>query len=104
VRRRYIAVIIKSEQTFTEKELYDAVWSNMLRLFGEYGASQAELALIEYNPEKNQAIFRCSHKTLEMVKVALVALTGINNEKTTPRILRVSGTLKALRRKVSNPR
>jgi RNase P/RNase MRP subunit POP5 len=102
VRRRYIAVRTISEQASTEKELYDAVWSNLTRLFGEFGASQAGLSLIEYNPKSRQAIFRCSHKTLELVKVAIVALTEIGNENVALHILRVSGTLKALRRKLGN--
>lgn len=102
MRRRYIAVRAVSEQAFTEKELYDAVWSSLIRLFGEFGASQAELALIKYNPKSRQAIFRCSHKTLELVKVAIVALTEISNEKAALHILRVSGTLKALQRKLGN--
>ena len=100
MKRRYIAIRIESEQTFSEKELYDAVWSSLQRLFGEYGASQAELGLIEYDPENKRAIFRCSHKTLELVKAAIVALTEISNGKVALRILRVSGTLKALRKKV----
>jgi RNase P/RNase MRP subunit POP5 len=104
VRRRYIAVRTESEQAFSEKELYDSVWSSLVRLFGEFGASQAELSLIEYNPKSSQAIFRCSHKTLELVKVAIVALTEIGNENVAFHILRVSGTLKALRRKLGNPK
>jgi RNase P/RNase MRP subunit p30/RNase P/RNase MRP subunit POP5 len=104
VRRRYVAVRTEGEQAFTEKELYDAVWSSLIRLFGEFGVSHAELVLIEYNPKSRQAVFRCSHKTLELVKAAIVALTEIGSEKAALHILRVSGTLKALRRKLSKPK
>lgn len=100
IRRRYIAVKIDGNHPFNGKTLQDAVWNNMLRLFGEYGASQAELFLVEYDPERQQAIFCCSHKSLDLVKASIVATTKIGEEKTAIHILRVSGTLKSLRRKI----
>jgi RNase P/RNase MRP subunit POP5 len=98
-RRRYIAVDIDNEQTIDGQDFFDAVYMNVLRLFGEYGASQTELALIEYNSRTKQAILRCSHKGLDLVKAAIVAITTIKNEKATVHILLVSGTLKTLRKK-----
>jgi len=102
MRRRYIAVKIEGNQTLSERDVYDAVWNSLARLFGEYGASQAELSLIEYNQEKKQAIFRCSHKALEMVKASLAAITEADGEKVAFHVIRVSGTLKSLRTKVTN--
>ncbi|MCW4019892.1 MAG: Rpp14/Pop5 family protein, partial [Candidatus Bathyarchaeota archaeon] len=81
-------------------DLYDAVWASVLKLFGEYGASQTDLALVEYVSEKRQAILRCSHKALDLVKASLAAITEIKNGKATVHIILVSGTLKALRRKI----
>ena len=80
----------------------DAVWTSLVRLFGEYGASQAELYLIEYDADKAQAIFRCSHKALEMVKASIVATTEVANEKAAFHMIRVSGTLRSLRTKIPN--
>ena len=102
VRRRYIAVKIEGNLTLSERDLYDAAWASLAKLFGEYGASQAELSLIEYSPEKKQAVFRCSHKALEMVKASLAAMTEVANEKVAFHIIRVSGTLRALRTKTAN--
>jgi len=101
-RRRYISVKIDSEKTFDERDFYDAVWASVFRLFGEYGASQTELVLVEYDLKKRQAILRCSHKVLDMVKASLVAVTDVKDEKATIHILLVSGTLKSLRRKLQN--
>lgn len=100
MRRRYTAVKIDSERTFDERDFYDAVWTSILRLFGEYGASQTELTLIEYDQETNQAILRCSHKALDLVKASIVAVTEIENESATLHIVLVSGTLKSLRSKI----
>jgi len=100
LRRRYIAVKIESNHPVEERDFYEAVWTSILKLFGEYGASQAELALVDYDLEANQAILRCSHKALDLVRASIVAVTGIRNEKAAAHILLVSGTLKSLRRKL----
>jgi RNase P/RNase MRP subunit POP5 len=103
MRRRYIAVKIDGGEMFDERDLYDAVWASILRLFGEYGASQTELTLVEYDPKGRQAVLRCSHKALDLVKASIVAVTEIANEKAAAHILSVSGTLKSLRRKIRKP-
>lgn len=103
MRRRYIAVRIDSDGVFDERDVYDAVWTSVLRLFGEYGASQTELILIGYDQETKQAIFRCSHGALDLVKASIVALTEIGNEEAAAHIVLVSGTLRSLRRKISLP-
>ena len=103
MRRRYIAVKTDSDGTFDGRDIYDAVWTSILRLFGEYGASQTELTLVEYNPETKQAILRSSHRALNLVKASIVAVTEINSEKATVHIVLVSGTLKSLRKKTQRP-
>ena len=101
MRRRYIAVRIDSDRTSEERDIYDAVWTSILRLFGEYGASQTELTLVDYDQETKQAILRCSHKALSLVEASIVAVTEMDNEKATIHIVLVSGTLRSLRRKIS---
>ncbi len=103
MRRRYIAVRIDSDGISDGRDVYDAVSSSILRLFGEYGASQTELALIEYDQETKQAILRCSHRALDLVKASIVAVTEANNEKATVHIALVSGTLKSLRSRIPRP-
>jgi len=100
MRQRYIAVRVESDQMVEERDFYDAIWASILRLFGEYGASQTEFGLVEFNPKKSQAILRCSHKALDLVKASTVAVTEIGNGKATVHVLLVSGTLKSLRRKL----
>lgn len=81
-----------------------AVSVSLLKLFGEYGASQAELAFIEYNPELRCLILRCSHKALDMVKASIAVVTNIRGEKAALHILYVSGTLRALRKRITLPK
>jgi len=101
VRRRYIAVRIDSDQTIERKDFIRAVWSSILRLFGEHGASQTELKIIDYDPAKGLAVLRCSHKALPMIKASIPCITHIGASPVAIHVERVSGTLKALRRKLS---
>jgi len=90
-----------SEQPVSKGDVADTVWNAVLRLFGEYGASQTNLALIEYDQEKSWGIIRCSHRTVEMVRASIASVTEINEKSVAIHVLRVSGTLKALKRKGS---
>jgi ribonuclease P/MRP protein subunit POP5 len=101
MRKRYLVFKIKSEQSVNKRDVTDAVWNAVLKLFGEYGASQINLALIEYDPEKSCGVMRCSRRTVEMVRASIASVTEINEKSVAIHVLGVSGTLKALRRKVS---
>ena len=99
-RRRYLAIKVLSEQSISKRDIVDAVWNAVLQLFGEYGASQTNLTFIEYNSEKSWGIVRCSHRALEMVRASVASVTEINGKPVAIDVLGVSGTLKALRKKV----
>jgi RNase P/RNase MRP subunit POP5 len=85
---------------FDEHTVLDAIYSSLLRLFGEVGASKANIKLIESFPEKNQLIIRCSHLMLEKVRASITSITEINKKETAIHVLDVSGTLKALSKKI----
>lgn len=96
MRRRYLAVKLVSEQPISREDLMDTIWDAIIQLFGEYGASQTDLSLIQYQPEKNCAIVRCSHKALEVVKASIASITEISGKPAAIHIQMISGTLKAL--------
>lgn len=91
---------IDIEGNVERTDLINAVSSSLLKLFGEFGASLAELTLVDFDPQVNCATFRCSHKTLEMVKSSIIALGEIKGKKAATQIVYVSGTLKALRKRL----
>ncbi len=101
VRRRYLAAQLETVSKINQREFIESVWSAVTKLFGEYGASQTELALIEYDVEKGFAVIRTKHTALNMVRAALASITRIGDAPVAVRVLVVSGTLKALRKKVS---
>jgi len=104
VRRRYIAVRIDSDQILKKEDVYGAIWSSLLRLFGEYGASQTGLRLIEYDSKNKQAVLRCLHNALPLVKASIPCVTRIDGRPAAIHIQIVSGTLKALKRKLAEPK
>jgi ribonuclease P/MRP protein subunit POP5 len=77
----------------------NAVEASVQRLFGEYGASQANLKLIKFIPQKSQLVVRCSHKVLEHVRAAIASIIEINEKTAAIHVVGVSGTLKALYKK-----
>jgi RNase P/RNase MRP subunit POP5 len=91
-----------SEEKLGREDLMDAIWNAILRLFGEYGASQVSLTPIEINTERNYAILRCSHRALEMVRAAIASITEINAKPSAVHVIGVSGTLKSLKKKFSS--
>lgn len=106
MRQRYIAVKIKLERKKTKNSdlnsavIWRVVWHSLLQLYGEYGASKTDLSLIEYDPENMHAIFRCTHKGLNIVRNAISAVTQVKGLKAAFHVLYVSGTLRSLRRKL----
>ena len=99
MRRRYLALKIVGEQTIDGGDLIRVLREAVLQLFGEYGASQANLSLVEYEPDGNFAVLRCSHRALEMVRASVASVTEINAKPVAIHVVGVSGTLKSLRKK-----
>ena len=98
-KRRYLALKVESRQLPDELAVLDAVYASIQRLFGEYGASQANIKLIKYLPEKSQFVIRCSHLMLERVRAAIASTVEVNGTNATVHVVDVSGTLKALSKK-----
>jgi RNase P/RNase MRP subunit POP5 len=93
---------IDPPNTFEAKEFIDAVWNSVFKLYGEYGASKTGLALISYDKEKGIVIIRTFHTAVEMVRAALASITKVGDKPAAVHVMRVSGTLRALRQKLHN--
>lgn len=100
-RHRYLALKIESNKTFDKRTLLNKIWNSLTRLYGEYGASKANLVLIDYKPEEGFAILRCNNNGILMVRAAIAIITQIMEAQVAIHVLAISGTIKALRRKLS---
>lgn len=96
IKQRYLRLRLNSDVAPTSKELVDAIWNAITKLYGEYGASHTNLTLIDYNPEKRVAVIRTSLPTVNMVRTSLAAIISVANREAALHVVAVSGTKKAL--------
>jgi RNase P/RNase MRP subunit POP5 len=95
-KRRYLALKLESEIIPTERELVDAIWAAVTKLYGEVGASQTGLALISFDVERRILVIRTSLVALPCVRASLATITSVAGKDAVLRVLGVSGTLKSL--------
>ncbi|MGB9841540.1 MAG: Rpp14/Pop5 family protein [Candidatus Bathyarchaeales archaeon] len=98
VKRRYLVLLVDSDSAPSPKELMDAIWSAVVKLYGEVGASQTSLSLIEYNAEKKVAVIRTALAKVNLVRASLATITSVAGKDAALHVLTVSGTIKALRK------
>jgi len=103
VKRRYLALEIDSCGTLSSKEFMDAVWEAISRLYGEYGASQTSLSLINFDEKNKSVVLRTGHTTVDMVRTAIASITRIRDMPAAVQISTVSGTIKALNKSLKQP-
>jgi RNase P/RNase MRP subunit POP5 len=96
VKRRYLALQFELEGVPGERELMDAVWGSVARLYGEVGASLTSMALISFDVSRKVAVVRTSLETLDMVRASLACITSVAGREAAVHVLAVSGTIKAL--------
>jgi RNase P/RNase MRP subunit POP5 len=96
VKRRYLALQLESEASPSGKEFLDAIWGSVTRLYGEFGASQTGLMLVNYDEERKIAVVRVWLATLQSVRASLALITHLAEKDAAVHVLAVSGTIKSL--------
>jgi RNase P/RNase MRP subunit POP5 len=96
LKRRYLALQLDTDSAPTERDFIDAVWTAITKLYGEYGASLASLALISYDCEGKFAVIRANLCAVDNVRVALSTMTLLGGKEAAVHVVAVSGTIKAL--------
>jgi ribonuclease P/MRP protein subunit POP5 len=96
VKRRYLALQLDCEGVPGERELMDAVWGSVTRLFGEVGASLTSLALVSFDVERKVAVVRVSLVSLPSMRASLATVRFVGGRAASMHVLAVSGTLRAL--------
>ncbi len=99
-RKRYILFKIHRDgPSITTKQLGNAIWKNLLSLFGEVMISDTRLFLNEYDEESGVGFLQCNLTQLENVIAAAALIGSINGTKISFEPMKTSGTIKALHRK-----
>ena len=97
-KRRYLALQLDmpTGDLPSDREFMDAVWGSITQLYGEYGASQANLVLINYAVEQKLAIIRVNLPALSNLRASIATIIQIADKPAAVHVLAVSGTIKAL--------
>ena len=90
VRRRYLALQVHSEADLTEADLSHAISDKIHLLYGVKGAA-----------ETNYRMIRCNHDKLIETRAALAHITAINGAPVSVQVITVSGTIKSLRKRLT---
>jgi RNase P/RNase MRP subunit POP5 len=77
-----------------------ALWDAVVKLYGEYGASLTNMTLIDFDVERKSVVIRTSLLTVSMVRASLASITSLAGVEAAVNVLAVSGTTKALRKKL----
>jgi ribonuclease P/MRP protein subunit POP5 len=96
-KKRYIEFRLFCEKNLDERSVERAIFSTFLALFGSFGVAKQNLRLIKFNNGSNKGILRCSLPCLEEAKSGLLFIREINGNPVTPKITKVSGSLKKLK-------
>lgn len=97
MRRRYLRFRVASERRYQRQEIEDAVRKGVTGLYGVRGLSQVEPVMIEFDEKGQSGILRCNHLHLRQMRASLVHITCITGSAASIQVVRVSGTIKALK-------
>lgn len=92
VRWRYVIFHVHSPLILKLEDLKAALKRHMRAFLGTYGLSRSSFKLMTYDEESKLGILRCSHDSLETIRVALALLSTINGEPSSIHVMKVVGT------------
>ncbi len=98
IKRRYLLVQLDCGAKCSSGEFMDAVWGSISRLFGEHGCSKAGLSLVGYDDAKQLGVLRVALDCVEQIRAALACVTKVGDRTAALHVLKLSGTLKSLKR------
>ena len=107
-RRRYLAFELISEREIDKRELLKEIRDSVYSLYGDTGASESKMWLIEYGKDEDAeggtdrcrgvGILRCAHNKVEEVRAALACIHSASGVRLGIRVIGISGTIKGASR------
>jgi RNase P/RNase MRP subunit POP5 len=99
-RRRYLSFQLHSDGPALgdEKQLSNAIWKNLLSLYGEVSAADSKLYLVSFDSEKGEGVLQCTLSSLEKVITSAVLIGSIGKSVVSFEPKKTSGTIKSLSR------
>ena len=97
--KRYFLVKTTSERSLSGEQLEIALTSSVRRLFGEFGLARIHPKVIRFDETRFEAVIASNKEGAEDLQAALGLISDNSEAKITVMTLRVSGTIKGLRRR-----
>ncbi|MBI2579518.1 MAG: ribonuclease P protein component 2 [Candidatus Aenigmarchaeota archaeon] len=96
-KKRYIVFEVISEHPVEYGDLSNSVWSSLMDLTGEAGASDARIWFISnlYDDKRQVGIIKCGNGAVESVRASLSLVQIVSESKCIVKVLGVTGTLKS---------
>ncbi|MFH1239686.1 MAG: Rpp14/Pop5 family protein [Candidatus Diapherotrites archaeon] len=94
-KKRYVYFELDSEKKPSKSSVSKALWNCFIDLYGSLGTAEIKFWFVDFHNGKG--ILRCAHTEVEKAKTAVLFMKSVDGCAVTPKILRVSGSLKKLK-------
>jgi RNase P/RNase MRP subunit POP5 len=96
-KKRYISIVLRASAPLSAREVISAVLSNHKEWFGSVGLSRAALSVVSFEPQAGKLVLKCALDAVDDVKAGVLLMQSVGSIAVVPSLVRVSGSLKALR-------
>ena len=104
-RKRYLVFRVlteANEMEIPEKKLIKAISNQLIRLFGEVGASRTHFWIHNYDEHNKIGLIECRLKYLTLIRATIASITKIEETPVLIYSRGVTGTIKSAKRKYLN--
>ena len=98
--RRYALVKLISEKKLTDQQFHETLDYTIKRYFGEVGFSRIDPRIMEFDSDSWTAIVSCERSAVPELAAALSLITKHAEVPFVILVLRVSGTIKNIRKRL----
>ena len=96
-KNRYLVLKVRCECIPERNDVVNALVKSQLDLWGQAGAAQQNMWVMDYNERTMKAAVKCNHKSVRQVKASATMVSRIKNRPASVEVLKTCGTLKNAR-------
>jgi RNase P/RNase MRP subunit POP5 len=97
--KRYLLVKAMCKRPISAQLFEAALISSIRRLFGDFGLARIDPKVVRFDATSLEAVVACNSERAEDLQAAIGLISDTSESTITALTLRVSGTIKGLRRK-----
>ncbi len=98
-KNRYLVLEIISDKKFSKKAVQRAIWDTAFDFLGIFGVAKLSLWVVDWDEKKQKGIVKVNKQSVKEIKTIIALIERIEGKKALPRILGISGTIKAAKKK-----